>query len=858
MTVRGSMRAPGLGVAFKIARRELRGGLKGFYVFLACLALGVAAIAAVGSVRMAISEGLSREGQAILGGDAEVSITYRMAEAEELDWMRARAIAVSKIVDFRSMAVATDRVSGEVERALTQVKGVDDLYPLYGTLKLNDGVTPEDALALRDGVWGLVMQTALIDRLGLRIGDGVRLGSAEYQLRASIAAEPDAAAGGFGFGPRTIMKNEALALSGLLGAGTLFDSRYRLELPLDADFDMLKDELAAAFPAAGLRWRDSRNGAPGIQRFVDRIGSFLVLVGLAALAMGGVGVSAAVRSYLEGKTAVIATLKTLGAEGRTIFAVYLIQIAALAALGVAIGLALGAAVPALAGPLLADNLPVPALFTVYAAPLAEAALYGILTALIFALWPLAQARDLRAARLFRDIGGSEGALPRLSDIVVIAALTAALVGAAVLFSGLWTLALGFALSVIVALIALRGAAWLVRRIARPLSRARVARGRPALRLALGAVGGPGGETAGVILSLGLGLAVLASVGQIDRNLRDVIDRELPDVAPAFFFVDIQNDQLPGFLDRARAEPGVDRIATAPMLRGVITQLNGIDADKADIDPAAAWVVRGDRGLTYSATPPPGTIVTDGAWWPENYDGPPLVSFAEEEGLELRLAVGDTVTISVLGREITATVASFRSVEFRDMGINFLMLMNPSALQGAPHTHIATVHASRESEGALLRSLAGAYPNVTAIAVREAVAQVANALDDLAAATRWGAAVTLLTGIVVLIGAAAAGERRRVHEAAVLKTLGMTRAAILRSFALRSAILGAAAGGVAIVAGGLAGWAVVEKVMEADYVFAVVPALLIVVGGAAASLLAGLAFAWRPLAARPAQVLRARE
>ncbi|MFT6774342.1 MAG: putative ABC transport system permease protein, partial [Paracoccaceae bacterium] len=373
-------RGPGLWVALRIARRELRGGLKGFYVFLACLALGVAAIAAVGSVRMAISEGLSQEGRTILGGDAQISITYRFANDDERAWLADNAGKVSEMVDFRSMAVVTDPATGKTDRALTQVKGVDDAYPLYGALKLTDGMAKQDALAEVNGRWGVAMHPTLIARLGLEIGDTVRFGTADYDLRAAIVSEPDVAAGGFGFGPRTIMYSDALAASGLLGPGTIYDTRYRLTLPQAADLDAMKVSMTDAFPAAGMRWSDKRNAAPGIQTFVDRIGSFLVLVGLAALAMGGVGVAAAVRSYLEGKTATIATLKTLGAEGRVIFAVYLIQIAALAVLGVLIGLAIGAAIPAAAGPLLADKLPVPAMFTLYLAPLAEAALYGILTA----------------------------------------------------------------------------------------------------------------------------------------------------------------------------------------------------------------------------------------------------------------------------------------------------------------------------------------------------------------------------------------------------------------------------------------------------------------------------------------------
>ncbi|WP_308861198.1 ABC transporter permease, partial [Oceanibium sediminis] len=403
----------------------------------------------------------------------------------------------------------------------------------------------------------------------------------------------------------------------------------------------------------------------------------------------------------------------------------------------------------------------------------------------------------------------------------------------------------------------RGTRWLARRLAR----SRAMRGRPALRLALGAVGGPGGEAVSVTLSLGLGLTVLATIGQIDSNLRSAIAQDLPDIAPAYFFVDIQNDQLPGFLEEGTGTEGVSGIETAPMLRGIITRINDQPARawvRANTERSSHWTLQGDRGVSYGNAPPEGAAITQGAWWPEDYSGPPLMSFAEEEALELGIGVGDKVTVNILGRDLTAEVANLRVVEFRDMGINFLMILNPGALAGAPHTHIATVYATESAEAPLLRRLADLYPNITAIRVRDAIERVTEALNGLSAATRYGAAATLLTGFIVLIGAAAAGERRRVFESAVLKTLGATRGRILASFALRSAILGASAGAVAIVAGGLAGWGVMTFVMDSTFRFEPVSAVAIVGGGALASLLAGLAFAWRPLTVRPAQVLRARD
>ena len=332
-------------------------------------------------------------------------------------------------------------------------------------------------------------------------------------------------------------------------------------------------------------------------------------------------------------------------------------------------------------------------------------------------------------------------------------------------------------------------------LARTLARrtARLARGRPALRLALGAIGARGGETTSVVLSLGLGLAVLAAVGQIDGNLRRAIQSDLPEVAPSYFFVDIQPDQIDGFRARLDDDPAVSRVEAAPMLRGVVTAINGRPASEV----TDHWVVQGDRGVTYAATPPEGTTITAGSWWPEDYDGPPQISFSAEEAAEIGLSLGDEITVNILGRDITATITSFRQVDFETAGIGFVIAMNPAALAGAPHTWIATVYADAAAEAAILRDIAGAYPNITAIRIRDVVDRVAEVVSGIAAATRYGAAVTLVTGLLVLIGAATAGERARSFESAVLKTLGATRGRILASFALRSALLGLAAGIVAL-------------------------------------------------------------
>ena len=837
-----------MSLAFRIARRELRGGLNGFRVFLACLALGVAAIAAVGMLRSGIQSGLQDQGAVILGGDAEMRFTYRTATSDELAYMASIATATSEVYDFRSMALV------EGDQALTQIKAVDDAWPLNGQAALDPAIPLTEALADHGGQPGAIMDPVLIARLGLRIGDSFTLGTQSFHLSAALLREPDSASTGFALGPRTVVHTSALAQSGLLAPGSIYETRYRLLLPPGTDLTKLEEQTKARFSDSGLRWTDSRNAAPGIKMFVDRIGSFLVLVGLAGLAVGGVGISAAIRSYLDGKIDTIATLKTLGASGGLIFTSYLIQIAILSAFGISIGLALGAAVPLLAAPLIEASLPFPTEITLAARPLVEAAFYGTLAALIFTLLPLARSENIRAAALYRGGDGTR-TWPRARWMVLLAGLVALLIGASAWLSGIPELALGTAGGVLAALAVLMLAAFALRLATRRLARSPWVRGRVATRAALSAIGGPRSDAASVILSLGLGLSVLAAVGQIDWNLRRAIATDLPTRAPAFFFVDIQPDQLDPFLTLMEATPAVTEVESAPMLRGILTRINDRPAREVAGDH---WVVRGDRGISYAAAMPEGTKVTAGKWWSDDYTGPPQVSFAAEEAQEIGLKLGDTVTVNILGRDITATVTSFREVDFSNAGMGFVMTLNAAALSGAPHTHIATVYAPPSAEAELLRDTTRTWPNITAIRVREAVDRVTEALSAIATATAWAAAGTLLTGFVVLIGAAAAGERARIYEAALLKTLGATRGKVLASFALRSAILGAAAGTVAVAAGGIAGWAVMKFVMKSDYVFEPVSAFAIIIGGVLATLLAGLLFAIRPLSTRPAQVLRAQD
>jgi putative ABC transport system permease protein len=856
------MSAP-LPLVLRLAWRELRAslgsGLSGFRIFIACLALGVAVIAGVGSLSASLMRGFAERGQEILGGDVDVRLIHRAASAAELSYL-SRGNAVSRSAEMRAMARAGARAengaASQGGQSLVELKAVDGLYPLYGAVRLSPGMPLKEALVLKNGRYGLVAEHNLIARLGLHMGDEVRIGETAFELRAEIAHEPDRVAGGFALGPRVMIASEALGATALVQPGSLVQYHYRLRLPEGArDIPRVKawvGELERAFPDAGWRIADRSDSAPAMRRFIGRVALFLSFAGLAALAVGGVGVANAVKGYLDGRRDTIATFKCLGAPGPLIFRVYLVQVMALALAGVGAGLAIGSAVPFAVQRIAGEMMPVPAQGGFYAGPLALAAAYGLLTAFAFAVWPLARAREVPAASLFRELVAPERRFPRPVYIAGAAASFIALAGLAVAFAETPLFALWFVTGAAAVFVLLRVAAQGVMMLA---ARAPLLR-MPELRLALANLHRPGAATPAVMLSLGLGLTLLVTVSLINGNLASEIARDLPGRAPSFFLVDIQPDQAAMLERLVRSKPGVTEFERVPMLRGRIVAVRGVAADRLQVASNAQWALQGDRGITYASRPPKGTVLASGAWWPEDYKGPLLVSFGDDLARGFGIGVGDTITVNILGRELEARVANTRVIDWQSLGINFVMVFSPGAIEAAPHTDLATVTMAASGEEALEREVTARFPNITSVRVKEALEAVNRLLDQFALAISATGGLTLIAGVLVLAGAMAAGFRARQRDAVILKVLGATRGRILTVYVLEYAALGLATALVAALAGTAAAYAVVAQVMDLPWRFLPVTLGLTVAGAVFATIALGLAGTWRVLSAPAARHLRA--
>jgi putative ABC transport system permease protein len=848
----------------RFALRELRGGLRGFYVFIACIALGVMAIAGVAAVSAGLADGLAREGRVILGGDLAFSLSLREASNEERAFLERHG-RVSLAATTRAMA-STQSASVDApdhadagRTALVELKAVDAAYPLYGTVTLDPPQPLAEVLAQRDGVYGAAADPTLLARLDLKPGARIRVGAAQIEIRAVLTAEPDLLAGGIGFGPRLLLGEAALRATGLLQPGSVVRWHYRLRLPDseagDSAVKAVTASAAAELPEAGWEVRSRSNASPSLEQNVERFTQYLTLVGLTALLVGGVGVANAVKGHLDRRRNVIATLKSLGATGSRVFSIYLTQVMVLAFLGVLPGLAVGAALPYLIAWGFRTILPLPLAPAIHPAGLALALLYGLLTAVAFALWPLGRAHDAPVAALFRDAVAGEQRFPRRIYVVATALVVAALALIAIELAFDKRIAAIFVAAAAGVFVLLRLVAalvmWIARHAPRPSS--------PVVRLAIANIHRPGALTPSVVLSLGLGLALLVTVIEIDGNLRRQFTAALPEKAPAFYFIDIPSTDAEKFDAFVHTQAPRAVLVRVPMLRGRILAAHGVAADELRPPPDTAWALQSDRGVTYGDDVPAGSRIVAGQWWKPGYEGVPLVSFEKRIADGLGLKVGDIVTVNVLGRNIDATIANLRVLDWQNLGINFVMVFSPNSFRGAPHTDIATLTypggGNVTEEVALLKAVADAFPTVTTVRVREALEAVGQLVMNLVVAIRGASALTLLVAVLVLGGALAAGHRHRVYDAVILKTLGATRSRLVSAYALEYLALGLATALFGMAAGIASAALVVTRVMNLSFTVLPAPALIAAATAVIATVGLGLAGTVSALGQKPAPVLR---
>ncbi len=835
-----------LRLSWRLARRELRGGIRGFRIFLLCLALGVSTVAAVGELSWLVEASLAADARRILGGDLEFRRSHLPLPQAGLELIRSKG-QVSRSVSLRAMAHVVSR-SGDAPAdgppaALVELKAVDNAYPLVGAVTLASGRPLAEALAPSGGLPGAVVANTLLQRLNLRPGDTLRVGKTEFRVTDVLVSEPDRTTSLFSLGPRLLMNMADIESTELLGPASLSTHAATLVLsgPSDrAARERVKEAFLRTDPDSGVRVRDFTEAGTRIKTFMDSLTRYLTLVGLLSLLVAGIGVANAVDGYLERKASAIATMKCLGAARRQIIWTYLLQTLTLAGLGSLIGLLVGWLSMRIGAPYVLQllGLAPPEATGLALGSLATGLGYGLLVTLLFSLRPLFTAAEITPARLFRGYADNRAAArgPAWKLILAMAAVAASVLALTLVYAGATRVVWGFAACVVVAMLLFRlfsrGLLYAAARVPRPED--------PRLRQAVMNVHRPGSRAPAVIFSLGLGLAALSTVTSIDGNLQALLRDDIPAVAPAYFFLDIPSERIDEFRSLALSTAGVDRVESEPALRGRITHVGNVPVGQAVVDPSVQWALRGDRSLTYAARPPRGSNIIAGEWWPETYAGEPLICLAADLAKGFGLGVGDSITINVFGRQIAARIACIREIVWTMLALNHAIVFAPGALEKAPHSYLATVYVAPEGEDALFRTVIKTFPDVAAIYVKDVLTEVESILGKIGLAIRAVAALTLAIGLLVLAETLRANLQSRHYEAVIVKVLGATRADILVTLIAEFLAVGSVTALLSMAIGALGSWAFVTLVMNQPWRLLPLPLLAVGALGLLATLGLGLA------------------
>ena len=817
----------------RMALREIRASWQRLLFFFVCIAVGVASIVAIRSVIQSVRQGLTREARAMTGADVLVrsnrpfSDTLRGAVVREQQ--KGRVGTVSEAIEIATMVRSSD--PSKPTTKMVELRGVQDAFPLYGTLTLQGRAYSHDLL--RDH--GVLVRPELLAQLNLHVGEDILIGTQRFTIRGVIESEPGRNLGAFTLGSRAFVDFADVESTGLLSFGSRANHELMLEVPGPPPVPGRRD---AATTLAGDLSTEFRNDFVGIWSYrqnqnrmsenLTRAENYLSLVGLVVLILGGIGVSSVTRVFVQQKVRSIAILKCVGSTSRQVLSIYIAQVLMLGVAGSALGVAIAggvlAALPFFVGDI-GSLLQVE--YGLTSGAVLQGMAVGLLVSLLFSLVPLLEVRNVKPSLLLRQD------IPPLPTFDWVKWGVAAIVATSLVAVASWqagSVRVGLLLSagfVVIAFVLHLAGVALVRAV-QPLRHARSF----ALRHAVLHVARPGNQTRVILLAVGLGTFFILGVRTLQANLLRDFEVQVGDNAPDMFLMDIQPDQrdtLAAFVDRSNgSEPGPKLI---PVLRARIVGVRGRDVNLETFED-----VRGRGGLsreftiTYRSNLEANEQLVDGTWWNASPAGAtPEVSIEESLRRRFQIQLGDEMRFDVLGRIVTARVTSFREVDFRDFRAGgFMIVFRPGTFDAAPHTYIAALKgpADRQARARMQGELVNGYPNVSIIDLREVLDTIKGIVDNVTLAVTVVGALVLFSGTLILVGAVSMTKYRRVYEAAILKTLGASSRLIAAMLLLEYGVLGAIAGTVGSLGAVALSWAIAHYALELTWY----PAPFITIGG----------------------------
>ena len=836
-----------------MARRELRSAWKRLLFFFICIAIGVGSIVALRSIIRNFHDVMASDARAILGADVQIS-SGRPWNPETLATIDrvSKPLGAVRAETIESATMMRPVNESNQRALLVELRGIEPPFPFYGAYTLSHG-QPYNPQLLKNN--GLIVVQSVLERLDVKLGDQVRIGTETFTLNAILEREPGFS-GGFQFGPRVILDKNALEKAGLTGFGSRTRRRIMLRVP-DENVEKVTNELRTALKSNFINVRSYRQSQERIDNQFTRAENFLSLTGFIILILGGIGVSSVTRVFIEEKRKSIAVLKCVGATGSRIFSIYLLQILVLGWTGSVVGLLLAKLTLFLLGQSYQTILPPGMSYTLQWPSILQGFGFGLLVTLLFSALPLLRIRHIKPNVLLRDETENAGRMKRKFDMVRF--LTATIVFAGLFFLSVWqagSLRVGifFLVGFILTALILHATALLIMRLVRRFKRIASFQ----TRHAISGLHRPGNQTQVIVMAVGLGSFFIIATQAMQSNLLREMDFQTRTNLPNMYLIDIQSDQKQG-VEKIVLEATGEKPEILPTVRARIAAINGKEVDR---ESAEYKKDRGRLGFEYTMTYrdylDETESILEGKFWDQKPSSVPEISIEESLKGMMGLDVGSNMTLDILGRKITARVTSIRRVDWKNARTGFYILFRPGVLEAAPNVYVAALDAplTEPARSRFQRTLVDAYPNITAIDVVDIVRGIQKILNTITLGISFIGGFVFLSGVLILIGSIAMTKFQRIYEAAVLKTLGATRKLILKILMLEYALLGLIAGLIGSLAAMGLSYAISVYVFELDWQFA---PMIYLIGVAATILLVTLVGALSSLNVlnrKPLAVLRA--
>lgn len=827
-----------------LAWRDLRASGRHLWIFCACLVLGVALVAAGGGLYRQVADALQNDARQLFGGDLNIENSQPLSP-EVLAWMGERG-TVSRVVELRTMLRVAD---GRAQ--LIELQSADARYPLYGSVELAPAGDLASTLAQRDGQWGAALDGALAQRLGLAVGDRVEVGDLTLTVRAVVQRQPDRSLRADWSGAPVLVADGALQATGLVQPLSRVEYQYRVRTELAPA--VWRDAFVAAFPTLDAEVRTFDERSERMAEVLGQIGSGLLLIGFSALFIGGLGVFNSVQAYLQGKLGTLATLRALGLRDRRLAALVLLQVLMLALLASGVGVLVGNAL-ALAGTwAAAQRLPLAPLLQALWLPSLVALGFGVLTALAFALPALGRALSVSPAALFRGLDGTGLRTPKRAWALtaLAAAAVAALLVASVPDA---RFGLAFVLATVVLLALLDGLTRLLRRGARALL-ARPGVPLPlALRMALAGLQRADSPLRAALLSLGAALALLVACTLVVASLLRAVNETVPENAPALVFYDVQTEQIPLLQTTLQAQPGLSRLTTAPLVLGRLVAVNG-EALRDSADGARVREARDEQKLSNRAGNIDDVVIRDGAWWPADHTGAPLVAMEDREADELGLQVGDRLVFDVLGAPVQAELAAIYTQRRMQARLWLEAIFSDGVLDPHITRHVGAAYLGADGALAAQDALAAVAPNIATVRTESLLRETRALMARASAGLALVAGVCLAASLLVLASVVASSRARQVYDATVMHALGARHGTLRQVLYWEYALLALVTAGFAMLAGGALATGLLRWRLDLDPSGLYWTGALTAMGVAAVSLGLGARYLLAQMRLSPALLLR---